>query len=80
MFDATFSVFNWMLMNTGLISKRILWLGDGTLPGLSHRSERLASMPFFAITLLAAQTVNPDCTRRGDRRGRLAEVLAVTLP
>src|SRR6266851_4014457 len=31
MFDATFSVFNWMLMNAGLISKRILWLGDGTL-------------------------------------------------
>ena len=31
MFDATFSVFNWVLLNTGLISRRILWLGDGTL-------------------------------------------------
>src|SRR5262249_1642735 len=31
MFDATFSVFNWVLLHVGLISKRILWLGDGTL-------------------------------------------------
>jgi hypothetical protein len=31
MFDATYSVFNWVLLNVGLISKRILWLGDGTL-------------------------------------------------
>jgi multiple sugar transport system permease protein len=27
MFDATFSVFNWVLMHVGLISNRILWLG-----------------------------------------------------
>jgi len=31
MFDATFSVFNWVLLNVGLISQRILWLGDGTM-------------------------------------------------
>src|SRR5262249_56831876 len=31
MFDATFSVFNWVLLSVGLISKRILWLGDGVL-------------------------------------------------
>src|SRR5207245_6426283 len=31
MFDATFSVFNWVLMNVGLISKRRLWLGAGPL-------------------------------------------------
>src|SRR5256886_15386720 len=31
MFDATFSVFNWVLLNVGVISTRILWLGHGNL-------------------------------------------------
>ena len=62
MFDATFSVFNWTLMNVGLISKRILWLGDGTLAmGCLIAVNVWRGMPFFAITLLAGlQTVNPD--------------------
>jgi len=62
MFDATFSVFNWVLMNVGLISKRILWLGDGTLAmGCLILVNVWRGMPFFAITLLAGlQTVNPD--------------------
>ena len=62
MFDATFSVFNWSLMNAGVISKRILWLGDGTLAmGCLIAVNVWRGMPFFAITLLAGlQTVNPD--------------------
>src|SRR4029450_2937653 len=61
MFDATFSVFNWMLMNAGIISQRILWLGDGTLAmGCLITVNVWRGMPFFAITLLAGvQTVNP---------------------
>ena len=39
MFDSTFSVFNWMLMNAGLISKRILWLGDGTSGPTRQRAQ-----------------------------------------
>src|SRR3989440_10311856 len=31
MFDATFSVFNWMLLNVGLFSQGILRLGDGPM-------------------------------------------------
>jgi multiple sugar transport system permease protein len=62
MFDATFSVFNWMLLNAGLISQRILWLGDGTLAmGCLILVNVWRGMPFFAITLLAGlQTINPD--------------------
>src|SRR5256884_9537510 len=62
MFDATFSVFNWVLLNIGVISTRILWLGDGTLAmGCLILVNVWRGMPFFAITLLAGlQTVNPD--------------------
>src|SRR5256885_15232498 len=61
MFDATFSVFNWVLMNVGLISQRILWLGDGTMAmGCPILVNVWRGMPFFAITLLARlQNVNP---------------------
>jgi multiple sugar transport system permease protein len=62
MFDATFSVFNWVLLHAGLISQRILWLGDGTMAmGCLIAVNVWRGMPFFAITLLAGlQTVNPD--------------------
>src|SRR5207302_2996193 len=62
MFDATFSVFNWVLLNVGVISTRILWLGDGTLAmGCLILVNVWRGMPFFAIALLAGlQTVNPD--------------------
>src|SRR5258705_7844905 len=62
MFDATFSVFNWMLMNAGIISQRILWLSAGTLAMACLITVNVSrGMPSFAITLLAGlQTVNPD--------------------
>ena len=84
MFDATFSVFNWVLMNAGLISKRILWLGDGTMAmGCLILVNVWRGMPFFAITLLAGlQTVNPDLHEAAEIDGANAwqRYWRVTLP
>ena len=84
MFDATFSVFNWMLLNAGIISKRILWLGDGTLAmGCLITVNVWRGMPFFAITLLAGlQTVNPDLHEAAEIDGANAwqRFWRVTLP
>jgi multiple sugar transport system permease protein len=84
MFDATFSVFNWMLMNAGIISQRILWLGDGTLAmGCLITVNVWRGMPFFAITLLAGlQTVNPDLHEAAEIDGANAwqRFWRVTLP
>jgi multiple sugar transport system permease protein len=84
MFDATFSVFNWMLLNAGLISKRILWLGDGVLAmGCLIAVNVWRGMPFFAITLLAGlQTVNPDLHEAAEIDGANAwqRFWRVTLP
>jgi multiple sugar transport system permease protein len=84
MFDATFSVFNWMLLNAGLISRRILWLGDGVLAmGCLIAVNVWRGMPFFAITLLAGlQTVNPDLHEAAEIDGANAwqRFWRVTLP
>ncbi|PYM95080.1 MAG: ABC transporter permease [Candidatus Rokuibacteriota bacterium] len=84
MFDATFSVFNWTLMNVGLISQRILWLGDGTMAmGCLVLVNVWRGMPFFAITLLAGlQTVNPDLHEAAEIDGANAwqRFWRVTLP
>jgi len=84
MFDATFSVFNWTLMNVGLISQRILWLGDGTMAmGCLILVNVWRGMPFFAITLLAGlQTVNPDLHEAAEIDGANAwqRFWRVTLP
>ena len=49
-------------VGAGVIGKRILWLGDGTMAmGCLILVNVWRGMPFFAITLLAGlQTVNPD--------------------
>ena len=84
MFDATFSVFNWVLLNVGLISQGILWLGDGTLAmGCLIAVNVWRGMPFFAITLLAGlQTVNPDLHEAAEIDGANAwqRFWRVTLP
>jgi multiple sugar transport system permease protein len=84
MFDATFSVFNWVLLNAGVISRRILWLGDGTLAmGCLILVNVWRGMPFFAITLLAGlQTVNPDLHEAAEIDGANAwqRFWRVTLP
>src|SRR5256886_17065290 len=84
MFDATFSVVNWVLLNVGVISQRILWLGDGTMAmGCLILVNVWRGMPFFAITLLAGlQTVNPDLHEAAEIDGANAwqRFWRVTLP
>jgi multiple sugar transport system permease protein len=84
MFDATFSVFNWVLLNAGIISRRILWLGDGAMAmGCLIAVNVWRGMPFFAITLLAGlQTVNPDLHEAAEIDGANAwqRFWHVTLP
>jgi multiple sugar transport system permease protein len=62
MFDPTFSVLNWTLYQTGLITAKLPFLSDGTWAmwaAIAVNTWR--GMPFFAITLLAGlQTINPD--------------------
>jgi len=62
MFDPTFSVLNWVLYRSGLITTKLPFLSDGTWAmwaAIAVNTWR--GMPFFAITLLAGlQTISPD--------------------
>jgi len=62
MFDPTFSVLNWLLYQTGMITTKLPFLSDGTYgmwAAIVVNTWR--GMPFFAITLLAGlQTISPD--------------------
>ncbi len=66
MFDATFSVFNWMLRWTwglaGAPFAPIRWLGETTLAMTSIIVVNTwRGVPFFAISILAGlQTINPE--------------------
>jgi multiple sugar transport system permease protein len=62
MFDPTFSVLNWLLYTTGVITTKLPFLSDGTWAlGSAIVINTWRGMPFFAITLLAGlQTINPD--------------------
>jgi len=62
LFDATFSVFNWLLVHSGLTTRGINWLGEG---GWAMTAIIIANVwrgtPFFAITILAGlQTVDRE--------------------
>ena len=62
LFDATFSVFNWALVHSGLATRGINWLGEG---GWAITAIIIANIwrgtPFFAITILAGlQTVDRE--------------------
>ena len=62
MFDPTFSVLNWLLFQTGIITTKLPFLSDGTY-GMwcAIVVNTWRGMPFFAITLLAGlQTISPD--------------------
>ena len=62
MFDPTFSVLNWLLYRTGVITTKIPFLSDGDY-GMwcAIVVNTWRGMPFFAITLLAGlQTISPD--------------------
>ncbi len=62
LFDATFSVFNWALVHSGLAERGINWLGEG---GWAMSAIVIANVwrgtPFFAISILAGlQTVDRE--------------------
>jgi multiple sugar transport system permease protein len=62
LFDATFSVFNWAIVHSGLAPRGINWLGEG---GWALTAIIIANIwrgtPFFAITILAGlQTVDRE--------------------
>ena len=62
LFDATFSVFNWALVHSGLATRGINWLGEG---GWAMTAIIIANVwrgtPFFAISILAGlQTVDRE--------------------
>jgi multiple sugar transport system permease protein len=59
LFDASFSVFNWAIVRSGLADRGINWLGEG---GWAMTAIIIANVwrgtPFFAITILAGlQTI-----------------------
>jgi multiple sugar transport system permease protein len=62
MFDPTFSVINWTLLQLGLITTRINWLGEPHLAMLSVIIVNIwRGVPFYAISLLAGlQTIRPE--------------------
>jgi multiple sugar transport system permease protein len=62
MFDPTFSVLNWLLYQTGVITVKVPFLSDGDYAlWCAIVVNTWRGMPFFAITLLAGlQTISPD--------------------
>jgi len=62
LFDATFSVFNWAIVHSGLADRGINWLGEGSWAMTSIIIANIwRGTPFFAITILAGlQTVERE--------------------
>jgi multiple sugar transport system permease protein len=60
--DPTFSVINWTLRYTGLVTQNFSWLGNATLAMVSIiMVNTWRGLPFYGITLLAGlQTISPD--------------------
>jgi multiple sugar transport system permease protein len=84
MFDATYSVFNWVLVHLGVLNRGVLWLGD---PVWAMTSIVLVNtwrgVPFFAISLLAGlQTISRELYEAAeiDGAGGAAKFWHVTLP
>lgn len=61
-FDPTFSVVNWTLVNTGLAERGPSWVGDGFWAMVMVIIANVwRGLPFYAITLLAAlQTISQE--------------------
>jgi len=61
-FDPTFSVINWSLLNSGLVKENFSWLGNANLAMVSIIAVNTwRGLPFYGITLLAGlQTIPPD--------------------
>ncbi len=83
-FDATYSIINWVLLRLGLIKQGILWLGH---PYWAMFSVIVVNtwrgMPFFAISLLAGLVAIPQElyeAAKTDGAGLLTQFWYITLP
>jgi multiple sugar transport system permease protein len=83
-FDATYSIINWVLLRLGLINQGILWLGN---PYLAMFAVILVNtwrgMPFFAISILAGLVSIPQElyeAAKTDGAGTVAQFWYITLP
>jgi multiple sugar transport system permease protein len=83
-FDPTFSVINWTLVNTGLMERGPSWVGDGFWAMVMVIIANVwRGLPFYAITLLAAlQTISGELYEAGAIDGATARqrFFRVTLP
>lgn len=83
-FDATYSIINWLLLRLGLIDQGILWLGKPHLAMLSVIIVNTwRGMPFFAISILAGLVSIPQElyeAAKTDGAGPLASFWHITLP
>jgi multiple sugar transport system permease protein len=83
-FDPTFSVINWVLVNTGVVSGGFSWLGNKTLAMVAIIIVNTwRGIPFYGITLLAGlQTISPELYEAAtiDGAGRWGRFRYVTLP
>lgn len=84
LFDASYSVFNWILIHLGVLNQGIRWLGDPVLAMLSIiLVNTWRGIPFFAISFLAGlQTISREVYEAAeiDGAGTLATFWYVTLP
>ena len=61
MFDAQYSIFNTLLLNSGLIQQKIIWLGSPFWAMLSVQIVNIwRGIPFFGISLLAGMQTIPQ--------------------
>jgi len=61
MFDSLFSIVNYLLLNVGIISRKINWLGDTFWAMVSVVIVNTwRGLPFFAISILAGLMTIPD--------------------
>ena len=83
-FDATYSIINWVLLRLGIIDQGLLWLGK---PYLAMFSVIVVNtwrgMPFFAISILAGLVSIPQElyeAAKTDGAGPVAQFWHITLP
>jgi multiple sugar transport system permease protein len=83
-FDPTFSVINWVLVNSGLMATGPSWIGDGFWAMTAVIiANTWRGLPFYAITLLAAlQTISQELYEAAaiDGAGTTQRFLNVTMP
>ncbi len=83
-FDATYSIINWVLLHLGIIDQGILWLGE---PHWAMFAVIVVNtwrgMPFFAISILAGLVSIPQElyeAAKTDGAGPMTQFWYVTLP